>query len=98
MTPVRPKEEDEGIGALDGMEGDSGQEDEGSEGEKEQEHEGEGTGQEGEEVKVRRAPNQPSEKELEDHMVTHVPFRPWCPFCVAGKVKLTRTGRDGTGI
>ena len=28
---------------------------------------------------------QPSEREVEDHMATHVPFRSWCPYCVAGK-------------
>ena len=44
-------------------------------------------GEEAEAVRLRKAPNQPSDKELEEHMVTHVPYRPWCPFCVAGKSK-----------
>ena len=27
----------------------------------------------------------PSKQEIEEHMATHMPFRSWCPFCVAGK-------------
>ena len=27
----------------------------------------------------------PTRQEMEDHMATHVPFRSWCPFCIAGK-------------
>ena len=45
-----------------------------------QDEESSQAGEEGEEVKVKRAPNQPSEKELQDHMVTHVPFRPGALF------------------
>ena len=29
----------------------------------------------------------PSAREVEEHNATHVPFRNWCPFCVAGKAK-----------
>ena len=28
-------------------------------------------------------------------MVTHVPFRPWCPFCVAGKSKANPHKKKG---
>ena len=28
---------------------------------------------------------QPSERERRLHEITHLPFRQWCPFCVAGK-------------
>ena len=110
MTPVRPKKEDNGTGAInmagkgssggeETEEGDMDEEEAGSgeqeghampsekeEGDREQD-DGEKDDNKGEEVKVRRAPNQPSERELQEHMVTHVPFRPWCPYCVAGKSK-----------
>ena len=29
--------------------------------------------------------HEPVEGEVREHMATHVPFRPWCPFCVGGK-------------
>ena len=29
----------------------------------------------------------PSEKEVEQHMLTHLPFRSWCAHCVRGKSK-----------
>ena len=28
---------------------------------------------------------EPSKKEIEEHMATHIPFREWCPHCVKGK-------------
>ena len=31
------------------------------------------------------APVRPSTKEVEEHMVTHMPFRSWCPHCVRGE-------------
>lgn len=34
-----------------------------------------------------RIPTTPSETERRDHKLTHVPFRAWCPHCVAGKAK-----------
>ena len=37
------------------------------------------------EAKVIRNEYAPSRQEIEDHMATHMPFRSWCPFCVAGK-------------
>ena len=27
------------------------------------------------------------EEEVEEHMVTHIPFRDWCAYCVKGKRK-----------
>ena len=39
-------------------------------------------------VKVLRAPNQPSEADIEAHHAAgHVPFRSWCPTCVAASAK-----------
>ena len=31
--------------------------------------------------------DKPSKKEVEEHMITHIPFRDWCPHCVRGKSK-----------
>ena len=36
---------------------------------------------------VLRDPGAPTEKEVEEHNVTHLPFRTWCPHCVAGKAQ-----------
>ena len=27
----------------------------------------------------------PNEREIREHMTTHIPFRSWCPCCIAGK-------------
>ena len=35
--------------------------------------------------KTKAPPKQPSAEEVENHMVTHLPFRDWCPHCVRGK-------------
>ena len=29
----------------------------------------------------------PSPKEVEEHNVAHIPYRSWCPLCVAGRAK-----------
>ena len=34
-----------------------------------------------------RDPGLPTPKEVEQHNVTHMPFRSWCPHCVNGKAK-----------
>ena len=36
---------------------------------------------------VLRDPGAPTQKELEDHSITHLPFRSWCPHCVSGKAQ-----------
>ena len=41
--------------------------------------------EEAEEVKVARDPGSPTKEELEEHRITHYPFRSWCPHCVAGR-------------
>ena len=33
-------------------------------------------------------PKLPSQKEVDEHDLSHLPYRNWCPFCVAGKGKL----------
>ena len=44
---------------------------------------------ESEAVKARlvKAPIRPSDVEVEEHMLTHLPFRAWCKHCVRGKSK-----------
>ena len=36
---------------------------------------------------VKNTEPQPSRKEIEEHMLTHIPFRSWCPHCVRGKAR-----------
>ena len=43
--------------------------------------------EEGQNAKVANKPMMPSQEEVELHETTHIPFRSWCPFCVAGKAK-----------
>ena len=38
-------------------------------------------------VRVARHPGDPTEAEIEEHCVTHVPYRSWCPVCVKAKGK-----------
>ena len=33
------------------------------------------------------SPKLPSQSEVEFHNLTHVPYRSWCPFCVAARRK-----------
>jgi hypothetical protein len=32
-------------------------------------------------------PKKPSQQEIDDHYITHLPFRNWCPHCMRGKAK-----------
>ena len=34
-----------------------------------------------------RDPGSPSKAEWDEHMLTHIPTRPWCPHCLRGKGK-----------
>ena len=36
-------------------------------------------------IVVKRRPYMPTQKEIDEHMPTHIPYRSWCPHCVAGK-------------
>ena len=38
-------------------------------------------------IKVKQVKNVylPSQLEIEEHNLTHLPFRDWCPYCVQGK-------------
>jgi len=44
-------------------------------------------GEEGQEAVIPTAPVRPTEAEVEIHNATHIPFRSWCPHCVAGRAK-----------
>ena len=46
-------------------------------------------------VKVIPSPNAPSRQELLEHNITHMPFRSWCPHCVAGKAKANKHVHSG---
>ena len=64
---------------------------EGSEqGEREEDDAGEGIEGEPEEAQkaeTTKVPSKPSKEEVDEHMITHLPFRSWCPHCVRGKSK-----------
>ena len=56
-------------------------------------HDGGEAGQAEEEFGVRNPrtlldPQLPSQKEIDEHCLTHLPYRNWCPHCVAGKGKM----------
>ena len=36
-------------------------------------------------MKAARMPDQLIAKELDEHELTHTPYRDWCPFCVKGR-------------
>ena len=38
-------------------------------------------------VRVARNPRDPTDKEVEEHNVTHFPHRSWCPVCVKARGK-----------
>ena len=40
-------------------------------------------------------PKKPSSKEVEQHNLTHIPFRDWCPFCVQGGAPNKNHSRQG---
>ena len=43
-------------------------------------------------VKKMQDPLLPSEKDVQEHQVTHLPFRSWCPHCVKGRAYRARCG------
>ena len=45
-----------------------------------------------------KIPIKPSQEEVDEHMLTHLPFRSWCPHCVRGKSKgKAHRKQTGTG-
>ena len=53
--------------------------------------------------RVVRVPRTPTQKEIDDHNVTHLPHEEWCEFCMSGRARNkphrkkghTRSDRDG---
>ena len=43
--------------------------------------------EEAEVPRMMKAPGTPSQKEVEEHELTHCPFRSWCDHCVKGQAK-----------
>ena len=56
----------------------------------------EGEPEEARKAKGTRAPTKPSKEEVDEHMLTHLPFRSWCPHCVRGNQRGNRTRRQRT--
>ena len=48
-------------------------------------------------AKVLPSPSPPSRQEMLEHNITHMPFRNWCPHCLAGKAKSTKH-MQGAGL
>ena len=51
-------------------------------------------------TKIVKVHGKPSEAEVEEHVLTHLPFRSWCPCCVEGQAvghKHEFTGRSREG-
>lgn len=38
-------------------------------------------------VRVRTPMRMPPQKEVDEHNVTHIPYRAWCPICMQTKAK-----------
>ena len=47
-------------------------------------------GEEGQVPKGAPLPQKPSDKEVREHELTHIPFRTWCAHCVAGRARSDR--------
>ena len=47
----------------------------------------EGEPEEARKAKGTKVPIKPSKEEVDEHMLTHLPFRSWCPHCIRGKSK-----------
>eukprot|EP00973_Karenia_brevis_P002014 275323-Karenia_brevis.AAC.1 len=43
--------------------------------------------EEAREIQPMRMPKGPTEDEYNTHILTHLPYRNWCPHCVRGKKK-----------
>ena len=50
-----------------------------------------------EKVKLAPSPQLPSEKEIEEHNITHWPFRNWCKWCVLSRALGEQRGRARQG-
>ena len=77
LFPIRPEgKEAKSEGAKTGVKGDEDEEEE------QDEEEG---GEEAILCKPCRDPGAPTQAEIDAHEATHLPYRSWCPVCVAGR-------------
>ena len=42
-------------------------------------------------------PKMPSREEVEQHYLTHLPFRNWCQYCIQGKGNTAPRFKQGSG-
>ena len=40
---------------------------------------------EGQQIKMKTVGKPASQRELEEHMATHIPYRSWCKHCISGR-------------
>ena len=88
VMAIRPRKEEEG--SSEGEEEDAGM----------QGVEGTGSDLRGKKENVMRRildPTRPTEKEVEQHNITHLPYRNWCPHCVRAKGKDADHRKVGNG-
>ena len=38
-------------------------------------------------VRIAKDPQQPTEQDIKEHNVTHLPHRSWCPVCVKARTR-----------
>ena len=72
------------------------------EGDGSEEEEGDGSGEYGSRTPEKRNdPRRPSESEVREHELTHIPFRSWCRHCVRGQgveEPCRRSDREDGGV
>ena len=71
LAPVSPGEEDAGASEDQSMECEN-------QGESEEDHVA---------VQAIKCMTRPSKEDVEEHMINHIPFMPWCPHCVRGAAR-----------
>ena len=52
-------------------------------------------------ARTSKSPVKPAQSEVNSHMLTHLPYRAWCPHCVRGKSKgkpHARTAKEGKSV
>ena len=90
LCPVGNRESDEHEGAGGDLDDEGGGEEElvmEEEQEEQPNNQEDSAPKESAQAKVIRDPGLPTKQEIDEHNITHCPFRAWCPHCVAGKAK-----------
>ena len=87
ISPLQP---DPTGDAADGRGGEDGEEEHGHEPDDDP-----GENEEAEQPRTLRDPQMPTADEIEKHYTTHLPFRDWCPCCVAAKKPNTAHRKKG---